>query len=563
MHEHTFSTDLTVNEGSAGAAQRGVYDWDPRLKFGLFVTMVTLNVVLAIGWLSLLLLLTALALVIWSRIPLRRFAIFFLAPAWATLIIFLGFSVSFGTSPVLSLGPLTMYREGFLMGLSAAARVASDMSWMAILFLTTPFPVVLEVLRWFRVPALLVDTLALAYRYAFLLIEQCQRLREVAQTKGGYRGYLPGIRTTAMITARVFLRAYDRATLIQEAMLARGSDAVIKCVPDQAVEACPNQCDITPIVTDSSQPVLDCRNLSHSYRDRVGSGVRDISFSVPKGEVVVICGPNGAGKTTLLKLLSGILLPQAGEILLAGQRLDRKTRNEAFRHVGILLQDPHDQLFCTNVWEDIAYGPRNLGLPPVEVDRLVHKAMDLMEISHLAERPIHMLSQGEMKRVGLAGLIALRPPLLLLDEPIAGLDPASAKHLVDLIGHLNSHHGYSFVIVTHVIDIAPVIAHRMIVLNNGQMEADGSVREILTDIRLLERCRLEPPVLTKLFQMLKDQSSGDEIVPISLEEAVQLLLDREVPVRPNRVSGLGLCEAVADAPFGISKQASPARAGGF
>ena len=115
--------------------------------------------------------------------------------------------------------------------------------------------------------------------------------------------------------------------------------------------------------------------------------MRDVSLTVSKGEVVVLCGPNGSGKTTLLHLLSGILTANEGEIILCGRRLDRKTRNEAFRYAGILFQDPNDQLFCTHVREDIAYGPTNLGLDAEEIERLVNTAMDLMEVKHLANRP--------------------------------------------------------------------------------------------------------------------------------------------------------------------------------
>jgi cobalt/nickel transport system ATP-binding protein len=189
--------------------------------------------------------------------------------------------------------------------------------------------------------------------------------------------------------------------------------------------------------------------------------------------------------------------------------------------VGILFQDPNDQLFCTHVHEDIAYGPTNLGSDVEEVQRLVGTAMHLMEVEHLANRPIHMLSHGEMRRVGLGGLIAMRPPLLLLDEPTASLDPASARHLVRLIHHLNDHHGYTFIIVTHDINVASLIAKRIIILNEGQIAADGSLRKILTDEKLLENSRLEPPILTKLFQRITRGQSIENEIPITIEEAVE------------------------------------------
>jgi len=147
--------------------------------------------------------------------------------------------------------------------------------------------------------------------------------------------------------------------------------------------------------------------------------------------------------------------------------------------------------------------------------------MDLMEVSHLAQRPIHRLSHGEMRRVGLAGVIAMQPPLILLDEPTASLDPASTQHLIRLIRHLNSHHGYTLIMVTHDINIASMIATRVVILDHGEIVADGTPREILTDRRLLEGSRLEPPLLTRLFQELNDGSAAP--IPLTIEEALERL----------------------------------------
>jgi energy-coupling factor transporter ATP-binding protein EcfA2 len=244
---------------------------------------------------------------------------------------------------------------------------------------------------------------------------------------------------------------------------------------------------------------------------------------VKKGETVVICGPNGAGKTTLLRLAAGLLAPRKGSISICGRTLDRMVRREIFRQVGIMAQDPNDQLFCPYVEEDVAYGPTNLGLTSAEIQARVMTAMELTEVSYLAKRPIHTLSHGEMKRVGLAGIIAMQPPLILLDEPTAGLDPASAQHLVELIQHLNQDHGYTIVIVTHDIDIAAQVANRIIILKNGLIRADGKSKEILTDQSLLVASRLKPPILTQLFQRLDPGDGTQEDIPVTIEEAVALL----------------------------------------
>ena len=518
--------------GVGTAAGHGLHRWDPRLKLGLLALAVGLNIIVAQLWLSLTLFFMSLLLAAWSQISLRHFAFFFIAPAWATLVVFIGFSMGFGTTPVWSFGVVQIYREGMHLGLSAAARVACDMAWLGSVFLTTPFTRVLEALKWFHVPAILIEVMATSYRYAFLLFEEFFKMRDVARIKGGLQTYAMTCRSTALILAQIILRAYDRAIRIQEAMTARGENAVPNGESMENFEpspSCPNQCDVTPIYVEDSTTVLFCDAVSHSYKgDR---SLANISLTLKKGEVVVLCGPNGSGKTTLMKLFAGILPPDRGKIRLFGKALDRKARKEAFRHVAFLFQDPNDQLFCTHVREDIAYGPKNLGLDPAEIDRLVDTAMDLMEVSHLAHRPIHRLSHGEMKRVGLAGLIAMRPPLILLDEPTAGLDPASANHLVDLIRHLNSHHGYTLVMVTHDVNVAAAIAKRVIILDQGEVIADGSPRDILTDRDLLESVRLEPPILTRLFQELFENHADQGQIPVTIDEAIAML--RSTPIRQN------------------------------
>jgi len=533
LHGIHAKADTLANGYRESSVDYGLHRWDPRLKLALLLVAVGLNVIVARLWLSSALFLLSLTLVIWSRISLGHFALFFIAPAWATLVVFLGFSIGFGTTPVWSVGAVKIYREGMLLGISAAARVASDMAWLAAVFLTTPFTGVLAALRWFRVPAILIEVMATSYRYAFLLFEEFFKMRDAARIKGGLQTYAMACRSTAMILAQIILRAYDRTLRTQEAMTARGENAVQNGVSMEKIEpsqSCPNQCDVTPLYSEDSATVLACDHVSHSYKG--GRSLKNISLTLSQGEVVVLCGPNGAGKTTLLKLFAGILPPDSGNLTLFGKALNRKTRKDAFRRVAFMFQDPNDQLFCTHVREDIAYGPKNLGLESAEVDRLVDTAMELMEVSHLAHRPIHRLSHGEMKRVGLAGLIAMRPPLILLDEPTASLDPASATHLVDLIRHLNSHHGYTLVVVTHDVNVAAAIAKRIVILDQGQITADGSPRDILTDRDLLETARLEPPILTRLFQELFENFTDKRQIPVTIDEAIAML--RPSPIRQIR-----------------------------
>ena len=247
---------------------------------------------------------------------------------------------------------------------------------------------------------------------------------------------------------------------------------------------------------------LECRDLSFAYKRGAAREIDGLTLSVARGEAIAVCGPNGCGKSTFLKLVAGVLKPLSGEVRLLGIPTDQARRNEAFRSVGLLFQDPNDQVFCTHVREDIAYGPRNLGLDRPTIDKVVAAAMALAEISHLGERSVHQLSFGEMKRIGLAGLIAMRQPLMLLDEPSAYLDPAATRQLLQIVKRLNVEYGYTFIVVTHDMELVAELATRVLIMQEGRIVADGKPRDILTDQDLLARTRLEPPLLTRMFSEL-------------------------------------------------------------
>lgn len=505
----------------------GLHRIDGRVKLAILVAAIFLNIYFAKLQLSIALFVIGVGLAAWSRIPIRLFLLFFIIPAWSTLIVVCGFSIGFGTTVIYTLGPVSIYQEGFELGLAAAARVACDMAWMAAIFLTTPFNALLKALKWYRVPGVFLETLALAFRYFSLFIDEFAKMRISALSRGGFQTYAQSLKTTAKILAQVFLRAYDRSTRIQEAMMNRGEarrdETVSKSNPPDPDE-CPNQCNITPVYKNASLPVIQCNRLHYSLTQT--PVLEDISFSIHKKEIVALCGPNGAGKTTLLKLISGIALPSEGAVLLQGEVLDKKNRENAFRQVGLMCQDPDNQLFCTHVREDVSYGPVNMGYPEAMVHQFADTAMELMEVSDLSDRPIHRLSCGQKKRVGLAGLIAMKPPILLLDEPSANLDPAAAAKLIDHLKHLNEHHGYTLLIVTHDMNLAARIAQRIIILDDGKIVADQSARDILTNEKLLNSSRLEPPILTRMFQRLIKDPGNQSQIPITIDEAVSYLKEQ-------------------------------------
>lgn len=286
-------------------------------------------------------------------------------------------------------------------------------------------------------------------------------------------------------------------------------------------EACPQAYDISPLPLPEGQAALECRDLHFSYHDGK-EAVAGVSFSIKAGESVALCGPNGSGKTTLLKLLTGLLFANSGQVFLGGKELTKKSASLAYKSIGILFQDSQDQLFCNDVAEDVAFGLKNLQLDPEEVKERVSMALQLTESEHLRNRPVHHLSGGEMKRVALAGLIAMRSPILVLDEPNSGLDPAANELLIELIQHLHHDHGYAFLIVTHKMDYVPRLADRVLVMEEGLLLADGSIRDILTDIPLLERARLNPPAITKYFYEKRRKSGESGPLPLTVEEALKI-----------------------------------------
>ncbi|MDR0781060.1 MAG: cobalt ECF transporter T component CbiQ [Pseudomonadales bacterium] len=225
---HSLRIDRLIQDYQATVLPIGLHRVDARVKLGLLVAAVAINVGFARPVVSGPLLLVALAGVLRSRIPLRLFALFFFAPLWATVLIMAGFSLGFGHTPLAQWGALTLYQEGVWLGIGAGLRVLSDMAWMAAVFLTTPFDKLLMALRWYRLPEAFVDAFDMTYRYAFLLADECFRMMTASSVRGGTRGFRRRLKGLGMILAQVILRAYDRAARIQQAMVARGAEAKSK-----------------------------------------------------------------------------------------------------------------------------------------------------------------------------------------------------------------------------------------------------------------------------------------------------------------------------------------------
>lgn len=215
-----------------------------------------------------------------------------------------------------------------------------------------------------------------------------------------------------------------------------------------------------------------------------------IGFSVSPGERVAVIGANGAGKSTLLLALIGILKPEAGEIVLGGIRVEKKTLGDLRRMTGLVQQNPDNQLFMPTVYEDVAFGPRNYGYPGEEIEARTDAVLARLGIAHLKRRMSHRLSGGEKRLAALAGILVMEPAVLLLDEPSSFLDPRSRRRLIETLGTLPQ----TMLIATHDLDLALDLCPRIMLLKEGRLRADGRAEDILDDLSLLEECGLEPPL---------------------------------------------------------------------
>jgi cobalt/nickel transport system ATP-binding protein len=238
-----------------------------------------------------------------------------------------------------------------------------------------------------------------------------------------------------------------------------------------------------------SHHLVEFKNVSFRYPDGT-TALRNVSFRITHGESVAIIGANGAGKSTLLLHLNGYLTPGEGEIRIGDYPVTKATLPEIRRTVGMVFQDPDDQLFMPTVYDDVAFGPLNLGLYGAEVEQRVQEALERVGEWHLREKSPYSLSAGEKKRVAIATVLSMIPNILVMDEPTSGLDPFARRQLMLLLR--NFHHTKIF--TGHDLDMVFELCERTIVLHEGEIMADGSTREIFLNDALLARCRLEKPL---------------------------------------------------------------------
>jgi energy-coupling factor transporter ATP-binding protein EcfA2 len=274
--------------------------------------------------------------------------------------------------------------------------------------------------------------------------------------------------------------------------------------------------------------LLEIEGLSFRYPDAPKKAVADFDLSVPEGEIVVLAGPSGCGKSTLLRAVNG-LIPHmysgeyTGSVRLEGISVKDSNMRDLAQKVGFLFQNPENQIFMFTVERDIAFGLENLGVSRPEMRSRVDEAMRLLDIGELALRAPHELSDGQKQRVALAGVVAMRPKLVILDEPTSLLDPKTAAELVNLVSRLRKELGTTFVVVEHRLDLLVKVADRLVVMDGGKKALEGTPKEVLFS-EDAEAHGVAVPSVTKLQNMLVRDGfvpQGELMTPAELAEALE------------------------------------------
>lgn len=269
--------------------------------------------------------------------------------------------------------------------------------------------------------------------------------------------------------------------------------------------------------------MIEAKKLSFAYQtseQKVTPAVNAINLSVKKGEFIGIIGPNGSGKSTLAKLFNGLLLPTEGNVHIKG--MDTRDKNKIWdirQTAGMVFQNPDNQIVATIIEEDIAFGPENLGIPPDQIRHRVDEALNIVDMNEYRQHAPHLLSGGQKQRIAIAGVIAMKPECIILDEPTAMLDPSGRKEVINTVLKLNREEKITIIYITHFMDEV-VYADRVIVMNAGKIVMEGVPRQIFTKVKKLRDLGLDVPQITELAYRLN--SKGIKINPgiLTVDEMV-------------------------------------------
>lgn len=271
--------------------------------------------------------------------------------------------------------------------------------------------------------------------------------------------------------------------------------------------------------------MIEIKNVSYIYRGLDGeegiTALDDVSLDINKGEFVGIIGRNGSGKSTLAKLLNGILIPHKGDILISSLNTkDEDSIWEIRQKAGMIFQNPDNQMVATIVEEDIAFGPENLGVDPIEIRNRVDESLLAVSMDEYKDKKPHELSGGQKQRIAIAGILAMHPECIILDEPTAMLDPQGRKEVLATIKRLNKEEGTTIILITHYMEEVAG-ADKVVILDNSKKVFEGTPREVFSKGDMLKELKLEPPYATKIAYELKKQGKIENDKVLTLDELVE------------------------------------------
>ena len=271
------------------------------------------------------------------------------------------------------------------------------------------------------------------------------------------------------------------------------------------------------------EPLIVFDNVHYTYPGDEKESLRGVSLSIEKGSFVAVLGHNGSGKSTLAKHMNGILIPDSGRVLVDGlDTADEEHIIDVRRHVGMVFQNPDNQLVANVVEDDVAFAPENLGVEPAEIRRRVNAALRLVGMYEYRMHAPHLLSGGQKQRVAIAGVIAMEPEIIVLDEPTAMLDPQGRREVVDTVFSLCRGSGMTVVYITHHMDEC-IDADRLVVMSNGCVMADGKPADIFANAELLRREGLEQPETAHLLHDLRAAGMKLEGEPLEVDDCAELI----------------------------------------
>ena len=267
--------------------------------------------------------------------------------------------------------------------------------------------------------------------------------------------------------------------------------------------------------------IIEVKNVTYEYTDeeKTFAAVKNLSLNIERGSFTVILGHNGSGKSTLAKMLNGLNKPTSGDVFADGiNTKDEETEIEVKRKVGMVFQNPDNQIIASIVEEDVAFGPENLGIPPKEIEKRVEDALKAVDMLEFRKSTPHHLSGGQKQRIAIAGIIAMQPECLVLDEPTAMLDPKGRAEIISTLHRLNRDKGITVVLITHYMEEAEN-ADRVIVMNDGEIIADDKPKVIFSDVERLKKVGLDVPQTAELLYNLKKNGFAVDTHALSIKEA--------------------------------------------